>query len=368
MTSNLTEMKTTENISLGGYSFTVESDAYNELDIYLTDIRNCFREDANADEIVEDIEVRIAELLGEKCVPGMVANLQMVREIKERIGDPKVLAQEEGGSEAEPAEEAQVEKQEETPGKAQERAQGKPQQKTPLKERRLYRDIDGRIVGGVCGGLGAYFGIDKVLFRIIFLLLFFIGFVGIDDGPYCMISVAAYVCLWIAMPGARTVEEKCRMKGKPMNLEGFRSKESNFEKEVKDFATSPVGRTAGRAGKVFLGIILLLCGLTGLLACIFIPSVPELIQNHITDWNALDSSEFAVAQILTGTTFWGLILVTCGILFIWFLYNGIMLLFDLKTPRWKPGLVLIIAWFISIFAVAAWCIKITADLLPVITL
>lgn len=361
-------MKTTENISLGGYSFTVESDAYNDLEIYLTDIRNCFREDANADEIVEDIEVRIAELLGEKCSPGMVANLHMIKEIKERIGDPKVLAQEEGGSEAEPAEEARQEKQEETPGRAQEKAQDKPQQKTPLKERRLYRDMEGRIVGGVCGGLGAYFGIDKVLFRIIFLLLFFIGFVGIDEGPYCMIAIAAYICLWIAMPAARTVEEKCRMKGKPMNLEGFRSKENNFEKEVKDFTASPVGRTAGRAMKVFLGIILLLCGLAGLLACIFIPSVPELIQNHITDWNTLDSSEFAVAQILTGTTFWGLVLVTCGILFVWFIYNSIMLLFNLKAPRWKPGLVLIIAWFASIFAIAAWCIKMAADLLPTITL
>lgn len=361
-------MKTTENISLAGYSFTIETDAYYELGNYLDDIRSSFSGDACADEITADIEERIAELLKEKCPFGTVADIRMIKDIKGRIGDPGMLAREDAAQNMENPEGGEKTRNDDSPsGKDKDRSA-----KPSGKERRLYRDIDGRLVGGVCSGLGTYFNIDKVLFRIIFLVFFCIGFLGIDDGPFCMIAVAAYACLWIAMPAARTVEEKCRMKGKPMDLEGFRAKENNIEKEVKDFATSPVGRTAGRAGKAFLGIMLLLCGLTGLLACIFIPSVPGLIQNHLTthaeEWSSMDSRVSAIAQIVTDTTFWSLILVMCGILFVWFIYNGIMLLFDLQSPAWKPGLVLFIAWIASIFAVAAWCIKMTADLLPTITL
>ena len=59
-------MKTTEKISLGGYAFVIESEAYVELESYLSEIRECFRNDNSADEIIDDIEVRIAELLKEK--------------------------------------------------------------------------------------------------------------------------------------------------------------------------------------------------------------------------------------------------------------------------------------------------------------
>ena len=186
-------MKKTENISLAGYSFTIEEDAYAVLDRYLKDIRDVFAEDDNAEEIASDIEERIAELLSERCRSGIVVNLEMIEAVKHQIGDPATLAQED--TDAQPTQ----------PGK------------TAARKKKLYRNIDERILGGVCAGLGAYFSLDKVLFRIIFLILFFIGFA--DDGLFC-ISVIAYICLWIAMPAARTVEQKCEMKGKPMNLSG----------------------------------------------------------------------------------------------------------------------------------------------------
>ena len=75
-------MKKTENISLGGYAFTIEYDAYLELEEYIGSIRNAFSNDPSADEIVTDIEERIAELLKEKCISGMVVNLAMVESEK----------------------------------------------------------------------------------------------------------------------------------------------------------------------------------------------------------------------------------------------------------------------------------------------
>ncbi len=356
-------MKTTENVSLAGYAFKIETDAYAELETYLEEIRNGFRGDASADEIVADIEERIAELLRERCVSGMVVEMAMVHDIMKRIGDPKELAQED----VDPAFGEPGASGHET-GKAT--AEKKASDKKNWKSRRLFRNMDERVIGGVCSGLGTYFGLDKVIFRIFFMISFFIGLIGIDDGPYIMISVIAYLCLWIAMPAARTAEQKREMKGRPMNLNNYRDKGFDFEKEVREVAESPAGQTAKRAGGVFLGILLLIIGLGGLLGCIFIPSLPAVIGHGITDdilrLGPLDSGEQIGADLVTSTTFWGMVLITVGLFCIWFIYNGIMLLFDLKSPSWRPGLILFIAWLISIFALAAWVIKTVADALPLI--
>ena len=231
----------------------------------------------------------------------------------------------------------------------------------------MFRNVDERIIGGVCAGLGTYFDLDKVIFRIIFLVLFLIGFIGIDDGPFFGLSIIAYVCLWIAMPAARTAEQKREMKGKPMNLQNYRDKDFDFEKEVKDVAQSPAGQTIKRAGGVFLGLILLVIGLGGLIGSIIIPAVPKIISHELMEdiqSGMMDMPEQMMVQFITGDTFWQLILVMCGLLFVWFLYGGIMLLFDLKAPSWRPGLIIFIAWIVSIFVIAGWVVKQLADVLP----
>ncbi len=349
-------MKTTENISLAGYAFVIETDAYDELEEYLNDIRNSFSGDSSAEEITADIEERIAELLLERCVTGMVVDIIMILDIKKRIGNPKEMVQ----NEAEP--EFVTTEQPAEPEKKHE--------KKNWKSRRLYRNMEERVFGGVCSGLGTYFGLDKVVFRIIFLIFFLIGFAGWDDGPYILFSFLAYLCLWIAMPAARTAEQKREMKGRPLNLNSYKTKDFDFEKEVKEVADSPAGRTAKRAGGVFLGILLLVIGLGGLLGCIFIPSLPIIIGNEFTDhimqWGPLDPGEQLGANLVASTTFWGMVLVMLGIFFIWFIYNAVMLLFDLKSPSWRPGLILFIAWILSLFVLTAWVLKTVAEALPMI--
>ncbi|MBR5274094.1 MAG: PspC domain-containing protein, partial [Bacteroidales bacterium] len=272
-------MKTTENISLAGYAFTIETDAYEELGAYLSDIRTCFSSDASADEIVADIEERIAELLRERCIVGMVVDLPMVLDIKKRIGDPKELASEDAEASFETKDEAQEQSQQEQP---------KQEKKADRKNRRIYRNMDERVLGGVCSGLGTYFGLDKVLFRIIFLVIFFISIFGSSDGPVLLFPILAYICLWIAMPAARTAEQKREMKGKPMDLNSYKDKDFDFGKEVKEVVKSPAGQTFERVGGVFLGILLLLAGFGGLVGCAFIRVLPEIfsheVAEHINRW------------------------------------------------------------------------------------
>ena len=354
-------MKTTENISLAGYAFTIETDAYEELGAYLSDIRTCFSSDASADEIVADIEERIAELLRERCMPGMVVDLSMVHDIKKRIGNPKELAQDDT--------EGTFGAKEEAPSQPQQEQQ-KQEKKAEKRNRRLFRNIDERVLGGVCSGLGTYFGLDKVLFRIIFLVIFFISIFGSGDDPVLLFPILAYICLWIAMPAARTAEQKREMKGKPMDLNSYKDKDFDFGKEVKEVVKSPAGQTFERVGGVFLGILLLLAGFGGLVGCAFIRVLPEIFSHEVAEqisrWGTLDAEEMLIETILTDTTFWGLVMVILGILCIWFIYNGVMLLFNLKAPSWKPGLVIFIAWIISIFALAGWVALTVADALPTI--
>ena len=347
-------MKTTENISLAGYAFTIETDAYEELGAYLSDIRTCFSGDASADEIVADIEERIAELLRERCIAGMVVDLPMILDIKKRIGNPKELAQEDADASFKP--------------EAEQAEQPKQEKKTEKKNKRIYRNIDERVLGGVCAGLGTYFGLDKVLFRIIFLVLFFISIISNEE--IVLFPILAYICLWIAMPAARTAEQKREMKGKPMDLNGYKETDFNFGKEMKEAAQSPAGQAFERAGGVFLGILLLLAGFGGLVGCAFIRVLPEIVSHevaeHINRWGTLDAEGMLIETLLTGTTFWGMVMVIVGILCIWFIYNGVMFLFALKAPSWKPGLVIFIAWIISIFALAGWVALTVADALPTI--
>ncbi len=343
-------MKTTENISLGGLAFTIESDAYAALNRYIEDIKECFSNDSCANEIVEDIEVRISELLKEKCPSGMVINMSMVEDIKKRIGDPKEMAETEEESPADASDAPSSEKQK--------------QSRRNFRERRLYRDIDNRFIGGVCSGLGEYFNLDKVIFRVLFLVFFVLGFIDADEGLFTIAAVA-YIILWIAMPAARTVEEKCEMRRKPMNLEGYKAKENNFEREIREVASSPVGTRAVRIFKMIVGIILLVIGIGGLFTGIFIPSIHEIAETAmVAELSPFDAEEMLAVKIVSSDTFWWMIMGSMGIAFIGMIYGGIMLTFDFKNPAWKPGLVLFIAWILSIFIFIAWILAQVADWLP----
>lgn len=344
-------MKITENISLAGYAFTIEKDAYAELGTYLNDIREAFRNDANAEEITADIEARIAELLREKCISGMVVDNRMVEDIKKRIGTPQELAQDD------------VEDTEGTSGQEQAQQQ---ETKKSWKSKRLFRNMDEKMLGGVCSGLGTYFGIDKALFRILFLLFSVIPFIGgnVILGPLVILPFPLlYIILWIAMPAARTDEQRREMKGKPTNLESYKTSDFDFKTEVKDAAESPAAKAFTRIGGIFLGILLLLAGLGGMIGTVVIPSAPSIIRYEIRDELYMHPEEQFVVDLINNDTFWIFVMIIVGLLSIWFIYNGIMLLFNLKAPSWKPGLVIFISWVISIFIFAGYVAKLAVEAL-----
>ncbi|MDX2190924.1 MAG: PspC domain-containing protein [Bacteroidota bacterium] len=137
--------------------------------------------------------------------------------------------------------------------------------------KRLFRDGEGRMLGGVSGGIADFFGIDKWIIRVVFLMMLFFGGFG----------VLIYIILWIAVPKAITIEEKNQMKGNPLDLDAFekdiRNSVDGFveSNNIKDKAKQVAKRTGYFFGNVVVGIFMFVIKIIGLL--ILIISVPLII-------------------------------------------------------------------------------------------
>lgn len=165
-------MKKTLTLSIGGALFYVEEDAYEKLERYINQLRAHFHADPNGKEILEDIESRIAERFSEHA--SGIVTVADVADVMETMGAVEQFDGEEERKETESS--------------------------VPKK---LYRDPDNAIVAGVSSGLGHFFGVDPVIFRLIFVFSVFLGGTG----------VIIYILLWLLVPEAKTSSQKLSMKG-----------------------------------------------------------------------------------------------------------------------------------------------------------
>ena len=188
-------MNKTVNINLGGMFFHIDEDAYQKLSRYFDAIKRSLSNSSGQDEIIKDIEMRVSELLNEKQKSEKhVVGLKDVDEVIAVMGQPEDYRIDDDGPVNESA-----------------------SYSTFTQSRKLYRDKDNGMIGGVLAGLGYYFGIDKVWLRLFFLILFFAWGTG----------VWVYIILWIIMPEAKTTAEKIEMTGEAVTI-------SNIEKKVRE--------------------------------------------------------------------------------------------------------------------------------------
>ncbi len=107
--------------------------------------------------------------------------------------------------------------------------------------KRLYRDDDDKIIGGVCSGLGHYFGINPWIPRVIFLAPFFSNFIDWDRiSHFTPFGFIAYIICWIAIPLAKTTSEKLEMKGEKVDMNSIKttvmSEMKGVESRLKEFS------------------------------------------------------------------------------------------------------------------------------------
>ena len=173
----------TVNVAIGGCSFIIDEDAYNVMSEYLENFKGALESSSASNDVMDELETRIADLLKQKMAGREVVNLKIVEEIIGQVGYP------EGYKEV-----------------------NNTNNENMSAPKRLFRDPDDKKIGGVCSGLALFLGIDVVFIRIIFLIaLLFVG------GGFW-----AYVIFWIVAPEARTAVEKCEMRGLPPTAENIR--------------------------------------------------------------------------------------------------------------------------------------------------
>lgn len=221
-------MKTTINITLNGTLYSIEDDAYQELKQYLDSIKAYFSDlDDNA-EVLADIEAGIAEKFADKInVRKKVITLKDVEEVIKVMGSIKELAE---GAE-QPVSTAQPYYEE-------------ADDNSSFSDRKLYRNPDDKIIAGVCSGLAAYFGLDTVLVRLVFILLIFAGGAGIW----------IYLILWLITPAAKTSLQKLEMHGKPINLKKIEQAVKEKSKVVKQEGRQVLKKMSKKKG-IFYKII-----------------------------------------------------------------------------------------------------------------
>ena len=191
-------MNKTININLANMFFHIDEDAYNSLQRYLNAIKRSFTDSQGRDEIIADIEARVAELFSERMKSDrQVISMTEVEEVINIMGQPEDYLVDDEIFEDEP-------------NTNYNRQRGS--------QRKLYRDYDNKFIGGVCAGIAKYFDIDELWVRLLAIIVVLAG-VG---SP-----ILVYIILWVIIPKASTTSEKLAMAGKPANI-------TNIEQKIKE--------------------------------------------------------------------------------------------------------------------------------------
>lgn len=212
-------MKESKRASISGVGFVFDIDAYEVLAAYLDNLNQTYKDTDDGEEIVADIEARIAELILNRQDAMTVVSLPLIRSIIEQMGSPEAIEEESNEGEA------------------------KPKEKAPRIPRRLYRNPESSKLGGVCSGIGTFFDIDPVWVRLgffaplVFMILF--GTFGWEDlcefcGSLFSIFALSYIVMWFGIPLAKSARQKLEMTGEKINAQTISSKtRAQAEAEVE---------------------------------------------------------------------------------------------------------------------------------------
>ncbi|MFT3737152.1 MAG: PspC domain-containing protein [Breznakibacter sp.] len=201
-------MQTTVSVHISGRSFFMDEDAHQRLSAYLKKLQLRYGNVEGGSEIVADIESRIAELISQKINSSTsVVTLTLVEEIISIMGEPDEFEQTNTNTKDQTS---------------------SPQAPWIRPAKRLYRDTDNRLLGGVCAGISAYLGIDVALVRIIAVIILI---------ATSFTAAFVYVVMWAVIPEAITPSQKLEMRGENINIENIeKAVREEFEEVKKGFS------------------------------------------------------------------------------------------------------------------------------------
>lgn len=261
-------MKEITRIHLAKVAYDIEIDAKKDIQKYITALERY----AGDPELLDDIEIRITELLAERGVAvGGVITKDDVAAVRAQLGEPSDFAPEGADTVAVADDSA----------------------------RKLYRDRDSAILGGVLSGIARFFGIDPLWVRLVFIILLF---------PSFGTAFIVYLILWLIVPAAKTAAEKLQMCGKPVTLESIKA--LGERENAEGNSTAEVTR---RVLRISTGIVALIGAAGVLVATLFIGfglTFGTTDNSTIAAWRPQEAWWIAVALGLFVLA--GLLLATLG--------------------------------------------------------
>ncbi len=339
-------MNKTVNINLAGIFFHIDEDAFTKLQHYLEAIKRSLTNAQGREEIIADIEARIAELFSEKTkTDRQVISIREVEEVIAIMGQPEDYMLDEEIFEDEPS-----------------------YTRSKISGKQLFRDTDHSYVGGVSSGLGHYLGIQAIWVRLLWIILTLAS-----SGAFILI----YIALWIFVPEAKTTADKLSMRGEAVNItnierkirEGFddvsgRVRSVDYEKYGNQARTGASSAAKGvGSGVLFvlnifvklIGILILLIAgatLIGLFIALFTVGTFGIIDAPWTDY---------IEMAGIGAPLWVISLLTffaVGIPFFFLFILGLKILVrKLKSIGTPAKLVLLGLWLLSIIGLAVLGVK-----------
>jgi Putative stress-responsive transcriptional regulator len=313
-------MDKTININLGGTLFQIDEIAFGKLKEYLQSITNKFRNMAGGNETIEDIESRIAEIfLSQKGTAGIISS-ENVDDMIKLIGKPEDFDQSENEN----------------------RDHGT-SFRNPGPRKKMFRNPENSIIGGVCGGIGAYLNSDPVWIRILFVMFTFIFGIGFF----------VYLALWITIPSALTDSQKREMYGGQHNWAMPQEWDQHPGNRL-GHAINEILRAIGKVCYIIVRIILIIFGtgliLAGFLALlsfimVFVFKYPGAFSADVQGFNIAYLPDFLNYIVSPAAAPWikALIIAVVTLPLLAFIYGGIRLIFWFRARDgfvWFTGFIL----------------------------
>ncbi|HRX32233.1 MAG TPA: PspC domain-containing protein [Tenuifilaceae bacterium] len=334
-------MKKTIKVSIGGFAYILDDDAYLKLSSYLDKLKAQLGNCSEAKEILEDVEERISELIAEYNGENEVVDFSVIEKVLKQLGNPEDIS----GNYSDKNEERQYAR--------------------PL--RRIYRDPEGSIFAGVCSGLGNYFDIDPIVFRILFIIL------SLAKG----FGILLYIIFWIITPRALTPKQRLEMKGTPITIKNIKNNLNNEFKDIgqniktegnKKFVSKIVNvikQIVNVLARIFLVIIKVIAAIIGvtlilsMLILFFTVLGVLFFGSAFIGWFVPNSTGFALGSIITSvfeisSSLWVTIpiFLILAIPILALIYAGFRILFRFKANDGAIGIVSSVLWVLAVVTLA----------------
>ena len=314
--------------SISGVGFTFEKVAYERLNNYLASLKEAYSNNPDCEEILADIEARIAELiLSAQSDAQCVVTLPIIENIIAQLGTPEAIS----GTE--------------------EKTHSEDNSRIP---RRLYRDLENAKLGGVCAGLAKHFGVDTVWIRLAIsspLILVVIGaphlhWLSVLGGNLCAVFFMTYLILWFAIPSAKSAREKLEMEGEPISAKSIADRQGATQEEKAKSSIASAVTTVGRFVVIVMKILL---GLMLFPIAAFVFTILIILACMAVGFTSLPLVQFGefgnlpelLAEFGAPLMVFSMLLVLIPAIYIGYLFVALLLN---KRPRWWVLVVSILLW------------------------